>query len=536
MATRASARVALSRMREVCAVPSGGVARADAGEASGAGREERKLRVLLAEDEPTTRQLVGKLLVACDYEVVAVANGKDALTQLKGENKFDLVLSDIFMPEVSGVELLESLQKQSELANNAAEKEAGVAPSSSHDDRPQQTTDWQQVPVIVMSSQDKQDTVMKCFKLGAADFLVKPVRRNELKNLWQHVWRQAQQQNNNGIAAPQSDAELGEPRTPSPTSTDSTAELLMSMSGEKRKKDALAGAGAGAAPAPNSDPASEEDGAGAAHSTLPLALRQIIEGGAGALPNKLETLSSSRSQSAFSVFRAFIPHKVGWVPAGDAAGERMPNSVAMSAFSPATAAPAFTAAAFAPPVPAAASASPQPPPLPPLDLQDAPPIARQFYEALRRAATGAAAPSEAGILFSRMGENGTTALAVMPQWTEERETRRKAAVKKYLNKRKYRTYDKKVRYESRKRLAETRPRIRGQFVKACDLAEYYANKAKEEAAAKGEAAAEGAAMAEGAGQAMEETAPAPEMAGPEAAPHPAVEDNPSPPEKGESGI
>ena len=180
----------------------------------------------------------GKLLVACDYEVVAVANGKDALTQLKGENKFDLVLSDIFMPEVSGVELLESLQKQSELANNAAEKEAGVAPSSSHDDRPQQTTDWQQVPVIVMSSQDKQDTVMKCFKLGAADFLVKPVRRNELKNLWQHVWRQAQQQNNNGIAAPQSDAELGEPRTPSPTSTDSTAELLMSMSGEKRKKDA----------------------------------------------------------------------------------------------------------------------------------------------------------------------------------------------------------------------------------------------------------------------------------------------------------
>lgn len=41
----------------------------------------------------------------------------------------------------------------------------------------------------VMSSHDSMGIVFKCLSKGAADFLVKPIRRNELKNLWQHVWR-----------------------------------------------------------------------------------------------------------------------------------------------------------------------------------------------------------------------------------------------------------------------------------------------------------------------------------------------------------
>jgi pseudo-response regulator 5 len=40
-----------------------------------------------------------------------------------------------------------------------------------------------------MSSRDSRSTVMKCMCKGAADFLIKPVRKNELTNLWQHVWR-----------------------------------------------------------------------------------------------------------------------------------------------------------------------------------------------------------------------------------------------------------------------------------------------------------------------------------------------------------
>ena len=40
-----------------------------------------------------------------------------------------------------------------------------------------------------MSTQDSVNTVYKCMLKGAADYLVKPLRRNELRNLWQHVWR-----------------------------------------------------------------------------------------------------------------------------------------------------------------------------------------------------------------------------------------------------------------------------------------------------------------------------------------------------------
>lgn len=40
-----------------------------------------------------------------------------------------------------------------------------------------------------MSSHDTVSMVYKCMMRGAADFLIKPVRINELKNLWQHVWR-----------------------------------------------------------------------------------------------------------------------------------------------------------------------------------------------------------------------------------------------------------------------------------------------------------------------------------------------------------
>lgn len=43
--------------------------------------------------------------------------------------------------------------------------------------------------MAVMSSQDSIGTVLKCMQKGAVDFLVKPVRKNELRNLWQHVWR-----------------------------------------------------------------------------------------------------------------------------------------------------------------------------------------------------------------------------------------------------------------------------------------------------------------------------------------------------------
>ncbi|CAM6006856.1 unnamed protein product [Sphagnum balticum] len=121
------------------------------------------LRVLLAEDDDCTRHVVSALLRNCKYEVTSAANGALAWQLLEKRNfQFDLVLTDVNLPCMSGVELL------SKMENHEACK---------------------QIPVVMMSTQDSSDIVLSCLFKGAADFLVKPVRKNELKNLWQHVWR-----------------------------------------------------------------------------------------------------------------------------------------------------------------------------------------------------------------------------------------------------------------------------------------------------------------------------------------------------------
>eukprot|EP00262_Sarcandra_glabra_P011685 TRINITY_DN2860_c0_g3_i1.p1 TRINITY_DN2860_c0_g3~~TRINITY_DN2860_c0_g3_i1.p1 ORF type:complete len:784 (-),score=154.20 TRINITY_DN2860_c0_g3_i1:189-2540(-) len=123
----------------------------------------RFLRVLLVEYDDSTRHIVAALLRKCSYQVAAVADGLKAWDVLKEKHyNFDLVLTEVEMPQLSGIDLLSKI-----MGNEICKS----------------------IPVIMMSSHDSMSTVFKCMLKGAADFLVKPVRKNELKNLWQHVWR-----------------------------------------------------------------------------------------------------------------------------------------------------------------------------------------------------------------------------------------------------------------------------------------------------------------------------------------------------------
>ena len=62
------------------------------------------LRILLAEDEDAMRAYLARALENAGYEVVAVDRGTHALPLLEGQH-FDLLLSDIVMPEMDGIEL-----------------------------------------------------------------------------------------------------------------------------------------------------------------------------------------------------------------------------------------------------------------------------------------------------------------------------------------------------------------------------------------------------------------------------------------------
>ncbi|TKY67280.1 Two-component response regulator PRR37 [Spatholobus suberectus] len=132
----------------------------------------RSIKVLLVEDDDSTRHVVRALLRNCSYEVTAVSSGLQAWKVLEDPgNHIDLVLTEVAMPILSGIGLLCKIMSHKTLKN---------------------------IPVIMMSSHDSMGIVFKCLSKGAVDFLVKPIRRNELKNLWQHVWRRCHSSSGSG--------------------------------------------------------------------------------------------------------------------------------------------------------------------------------------------------------------------------------------------------------------------------------------------------------------------------------------------------
>ncbi|KAL2540921.1 pseudo-response regulator 5 [Abeliophyllum distichum] len=110
-----------------------------------------------------THPLAADALIILLYEVAAVPDGLKAWEVLKERHhNIDLVLTEVELPSISGYALLTLMMEHDNCKN---------------------------IPVIMMSSHDSVSTIYSCMLRGAADFLVKPVRRNELRNLWQHVWR-----------------------------------------------------------------------------------------------------------------------------------------------------------------------------------------------------------------------------------------------------------------------------------------------------------------------------------------------------------
>ncbi|CAM8970910.1 unnamed protein product [Rhodiola kirilowii] len=138
----------------------------------------RSLRVLVVESDDSTRQVVGALLKKCGYEVIAVANGLQAWKVLEDRNNHvDIVLTEVVLPFLTGLGLLRKIMNHETRKN---------------------------LPVIMMSPSDSLGVVFKCLSKGATDFLVKPIRKNELRTLWQHVWRKCH--SSSGGSAAESDA------------------------------------------------------------------------------------------------------------------------------------------------------------------------------------------------------------------------------------------------------------------------------------------------------------------------------------------
>jgi len=103
--------------------------------------------LLVVDDNKVNRILLSRGLEGDGHKVETAENGKQALDKLR-RDAFDLVLLDIEMPEMNGYQVLESCLQDPELRD---------------------------IPIIMTSSLDEIDSVVKCVELGAEDYLNKPV-------------------------------------------------------------------------------------------------------------------------------------------------------------------------------------------------------------------------------------------------------------------------------------------------------------------------------------------------------------------------
>ncbi|XP_065849464.1 two-component response regulator ARR12-like [Euphorbia lathyris] len=129
---------------------------------NGAARDQFPIgmRVLAVDDDPTCLLLLETLLRRCQYHVTTTSQAIAALKMLREhKNRFDLVISDVHMPDMDGFKLLELVGLEMDL------------------------------PVIMLSANSDPKLVMKGISHGACDYLLKPIRIEELKNIWQHVIR-----------------------------------------------------------------------------------------------------------------------------------------------------------------------------------------------------------------------------------------------------------------------------------------------------------------------------------------------------------
>ena len=112
-----------------------------------------KPTILIVEDEPSGRKVIESILVNQGYNLEFATNGREALQQAS-LLKPDLVLLDIMLPEMDGLEVCQHLRKDKEL---------------------------REVPVVMITALDDRNTRIACIDAGADDFISKPIDRAELR-------------------------------------------------------------------------------------------------------------------------------------------------------------------------------------------------------------------------------------------------------------------------------------------------------------------------------------------------------------------
>jgi len=118
--------------------------------------------LLIVDDSVSIRQIIKKVIFLSGFvagEIYEAANGLEAIKILAGK-RVDLVLSDIHMPQMDGITLLEKIKKNKALCS---------------------------IPVVMVTTEGREQLVNKVMDLGASGYITKPFHPEEIKKLLQSI-------------------------------------------------------------------------------------------------------------------------------------------------------------------------------------------------------------------------------------------------------------------------------------------------------------------------------------------------------------
>ncbi len=119
------------------------------------------LEVLLVEDNPVNQTVASKILQKAGHSVSIAANGKEAIEQF--DNRiFDLILMDVQMPVMGGLEAAQAIRAREARRSWSAEG------------------DWRQTPIVAMTAHAMQGDRERCLDAGMDDYVAKPIKPAEL--------------------------------------------------------------------------------------------------------------------------------------------------------------------------------------------------------------------------------------------------------------------------------------------------------------------------------------------------------------------
>ena len=134
------------------------------------GKTVEGLNVLVVDDYPSIRARLVETLKEMGCEITEAGNGVEAIESLRTK-PFDLLFTDIVMPEMDGFELCEEVRKNPDLLN---------------------------LPIVVVSTHYDSNYIIKALRLGADDYVPKPIEPDLVRKVVARVLTPTRQEGNHG--------------------------------------------------------------------------------------------------------------------------------------------------------------------------------------------------------------------------------------------------------------------------------------------------------------------------------------------------